>query len=94
MLSSKSALPRETRGYVPTFFATLMIVSEPEAHGFQLCEPVEQVAHRRRRRLGRSPGTAAGLGLAAGADGRVRQAAETGADLGVDLGIRKGLGRA
>jgi len=42
-LSAKSALPRETRGYVPTFFATLMIVSEPEAHGFQLCEPVEQV---------------------------------------------------
>ncbi len=38
-LSRKSALPRETRGYVPTFFATLMIVSEPGAHGFLLCEP-------------------------------------------------------
>lgn len=38
-LSGKAALPRETRGYVPTFFATLMIVSEPEAHGFLLCEP-------------------------------------------------------
>ena len=40
-LSRKSALPRETRGYVPTFFATLMIVSEPDAHGFLLCEPEE-----------------------------------------------------
>lgn len=38
-LSNKAALPRETRGYVPTFFATLMIVSEPDAHGFLLCEP-------------------------------------------------------
>lgn len=42
-LYSKAALPRETRGYVPTFFATLLIVSEPEAHGFQLCEPLEEV---------------------------------------------------
>ncbi|MBI2213335.1 MAG: transglycosylase SLT domain-containing protein [Acidobacteria bacterium] len=42
-LSSKAALPRETRGYVPTFFATLMIVSQPEAHGFLLCEPVKEL---------------------------------------------------
>jgi membrane-bound lytic murein transglycosylase D len=42
-LSGKAALPRETRGYVPTFFATLMIVSQPEAHGFLLCEPEEQL---------------------------------------------------
>ncbi|MGK2859836.1 MAG: transglycosylase SLT domain-containing protein [Thermoanaerobaculia bacterium] len=41
-LYGKAALPRETRGYVPTFYATLMIVSEPDAHGFLLCEPEEQ----------------------------------------------------
>lgn len=32
-------LPRETRGYVPTFYATLAIVSDPLTHGFRLCEP-------------------------------------------------------
>jgi membrane-bound lytic murein transglycosylase D len=40
-LLDQSALPKETRGYVPTFFATLLIVSDPEAHGFRLEESVE-----------------------------------------------------
>ncbi|HVS31310.1 MAG TPA: transglycosylase SLT domain-containing protein [Thermoanaerobaculia bacterium] len=35
-LLERSALPRETRGYVPTFFATLLIASDPQAHGFTL----------------------------------------------------------
>lgn len=35
-LLEQSALPKETRGYVPTFYATLLIVSDPEAHGFRL----------------------------------------------------------
>jgi membrane-bound lytic murein transglycosylase D len=35
-LLEESAVPRETQGYVPTFFATLMIASDPESYGFQL----------------------------------------------------------
>lgn len=38
-LSEKSAIPKETRGYVPTFFATVLIASDPEAYGFELLEP-------------------------------------------------------
>ncbi|HEU4887848.1 MAG TPA: transglycosylase SLT domain-containing protein, partial [Thermoanaerobaculia bacterium] len=34
-------LPKETRGYVPTFYATLLIASDPEAYGFRLAEVVE-----------------------------------------------------
>jgi membrane-bound lytic murein transglycosylase D len=30
------ALPKETRGYVPTFFATLRIAADPATYGFQL----------------------------------------------------------
>jgi membrane-bound lytic murein transglycosylase D len=30
------ALPKETRGYVPTFFATIIIAGDPAAYGFQL----------------------------------------------------------
>ncbi|HVT45362.1 MAG TPA: transglycosylase SLT domain-containing protein [Thermoanaerobaculia bacterium] len=37
-LLEQSALPRETRGYVPTFFATLHIASDPPAWGFELKE--------------------------------------------------------
>jgi membrane-bound lytic murein transglycosylase D len=33
------ALPKETRGYVPTFFATILIASDPATYGFQLGEP-------------------------------------------------------
>ena len=35
-LLEESAVPKETRGYVPTFFATLMIASDPESYGFKL----------------------------------------------------------
>lgn len=31
-------LPKETRGYVPTFYATLLIASDPDAYGFRLGE--------------------------------------------------------
>lgn len=34
-------LPKETRGYVPTFFATLLIASDPDAYGFRLGEVAE-----------------------------------------------------
>jgi membrane-bound lytic murein transglycosylase D len=37
-LSDSGALPKETRGYVPTFFATLVIVSDPPTYGFTLLE--------------------------------------------------------
>lgn len=37
-LLEQSALPKETRGYVPTFFATLLIASDPATHGFSLGE--------------------------------------------------------
>lgn len=32
-------LPKETRGYVPTFFATLRIASDPSTYGFELGKP-------------------------------------------------------
>ncbi|MFN2443150.1 MAG: transglycosylase SLT domain-containing protein [Thermoanaerobaculia bacterium] len=43
-LLERSVLPKETRGYVPTFWATVLIVSDPAAHGFMMSEPaaVEQ----------------------------------------------------
>ncbi|HYH10414.1 MAG TPA: transglycosylase SLT domain-containing protein [Thermoanaerobaculia bacterium] len=31
-------LPKETRGYVPTFYATILIASDPETYGFTLGE--------------------------------------------------------
>jgi membrane-bound lytic murein transglycosylase D len=31
-------LPKETRGYVPTFYATILIASDPETYGFRLGE--------------------------------------------------------
>jgi peptidoglycan lytic transglycosylase D len=31
-----SAIPKETRGYVPTFYATLVIASDPASYGFRL----------------------------------------------------------
>lgn len=40
-LLEQSALPKETRGYVPTFFATLLIASDPATYGFTLGEPEE-----------------------------------------------------
>lgn len=44
-LLEKSALPKETRGYVPTFFATIIIVSDPETHGFTLQAPADYSDH-------------------------------------------------
>ena len=38
-LLDQGLLPKETRGYVPTFFATLRIASDPETHGFELGKP-------------------------------------------------------
>src|SRR5437763_13230967 len=35
-LLEQAAVPRETRGYVPTFFAALTIASDPESFGFRL----------------------------------------------------------
>lgn len=40
-LIDSGLLPKETRGYVPTFFATLLIASDPQAYGFELGKPVE-----------------------------------------------------
>jgi len=34
-----AALPKETRGYVPTFYATLLIASDPATYGFELGKP-------------------------------------------------------
>lgn len=43
-LLEKSALPKETRGYVPTFFATVAIAGDPERFGFELQSPLEESA--------------------------------------------------
>ncbi|HEX6159528.1 MAG TPA: transglycosylase SLT domain-containing protein, partial [Thermoanaerobaculia bacterium] len=40
-LLEQTALPKETRGYVPTFFATLLIASDPATYGFRLGAPEE-----------------------------------------------------
>ena len=40
-LLDAAALPKETRGYVPTFFATLLIASDPETYGFTLGQSVD-----------------------------------------------------
>ena len=39
-LLERTAVPAETRGYVPTFFATIMIASDPASYGFRLGEPI------------------------------------------------------
>ena len=36
-----AAIPKETRGYVPTFFATLIIATDPAAYGFRLTDPID-----------------------------------------------------
>jgi membrane-bound lytic murein transglycosylase D len=38
-LSEAAVIPKETRGYVPTFYATLMIASDPATYGFRLTDP-------------------------------------------------------
>lgn len=35
------AIPKETRGYVPTFYATLLIASDPATYGFRLGDAAE-----------------------------------------------------
>ena len=35
-LLDQGLLPKETRGYVPTFYATILIASDPETYGFTL----------------------------------------------------------
>jgi len=35
-LVDQAAVPKETRGYVPTFFATLVIAGDPASYGFRL----------------------------------------------------------
>jgi membrane-bound lytic murein transglycosylase D len=40
-LLEQNALPKETRGYVPTFFATITIASDPQTYGFELKKPDE-----------------------------------------------------
>ena len=38
-LCDLGAIPKETRGYVPTFYATLLIASDPATYGFKLAKP-------------------------------------------------------
>jgi membrane-bound lytic murein transglycosylase D len=40
-LLENEAVPKETRGYVPTFFATLTIASDPATYGFRLGQPID-----------------------------------------------------
>ena len=40
-LLENAAVPKETRGYVPTFFATLTIASDPSTYGFRLGQPID-----------------------------------------------------
>lgn len=40
-LLEEGRLPKETRGYVPTFYATLLIASDPETYGFELEKPFD-----------------------------------------------------
>ena len=41
-LYDAGALPKETRGYVPTFYATILLAGDPPAYGFQLPAPVKE----------------------------------------------------
>ena len=45
-LSEKQAIPQETRGYVPTFFATVIIASDPAQYGFTLKESTARQSER------------------------------------------------
>jgi len=40
-LFDSAAVPKETRGYVPTFFATVVITSDPASYGFRLTDAVD-----------------------------------------------------
>jgi peptidoglycan lytic transglycosylase D len=63
-------LPKETRGYVPTFFATLLIASDPDAYGFRLGELTE---HDEKRVDVRGPVSLAYIAEAIGVDEDVLQ---------------------
>ncbi len=63
-------LPKETRGYVPTFYATLLIASDPEAYGFRLGEIVE---HDEKRVDVRGPVSLAYVAEAIGVDAELLQ---------------------
>ena len=41
-LKDLAVIPRETRGYVPTFFAALIIASDPSTYGFRLGDCIEE----------------------------------------------------
>ncbi len=45
-LCDQAALPKETRGYVPTFYATLIIAGDPATYGFTLAPPESQDIRR------------------------------------------------
>ena len=45
-LVDAKALPAETRGYVPTFYATIMIAADPPVYGFRLGEPMRRDVRR------------------------------------------------
>lgn len=40
-LLDAAVLPKETRGYVPTFYATLIIATDPQTYGFRLGDPLD-----------------------------------------------------
>jgi membrane-bound lytic murein transglycosylase D len=63
-------LPKETRGYVPTFYATLLIASDPDAYGFRLGELTE---HDEKRVDVRGPVSLAYIAEAIGVDEEVLQ---------------------
>jgi membrane-bound lytic murein transglycosylase D len=45
-LLEQAAIPKETRGYVPTFFATLIIATDPDTYGFRLDQPSDSNVRR------------------------------------------------
>jgi len=45
-LLDSAAVPKETRGYVPTFFAAIVIASDPASYGFRLTDAVDPAVER------------------------------------------------
>jgi membrane-bound lytic murein transglycosylase D len=64
-LLDNGLLPKETRGYVPTFYATLLIASDPEAYGFSLGDTMD---HDDKRVEVRGPVSLAYIAEAIGVD--------------------------
>lgn len=46
-LSEQAAIPKETRGYVPTFYAALVIASDPQTYGFTLGDTADDLETKR-----------------------------------------------